>query len=117
MLILFAILIFVYNFGAAFLSMSGSELSMAGEFIYAAAFPCGAIWWIRSDPRRSGLTPYYCHGLLMGAGWLVIIPYHLLKTRGTNGFLPLLLLIASFVVARIAAGIAYVVLFGFPAGY
>ena len=117
MLILFAILIFIYNFGAAFLIESGSEVSPAGEFLYLAAFPCAAVWWLKSDPRRSVMNSLYCHGVLMGGGWFVLIPYHLWKTRGAKGFLPLLLLIGCFVSARIAAGLVYIVLFGFPTNY
>ena len=114
MLVLLAILIFIYNFGATFLMLSGSEISPAGKLLYAAALPCGAIWWLRSDARRSVINSLYCQGMLVGYGWLVTLPYHLLKTRGAKGFLPLLLLIGSYVSAPIAAGIAYLLLFGPP---
>jgi len=111
MLILLAILIFIYNFAAAFYVMSGTEPLPLVEFLYAAAFPCAAIWWLRSDRRKSALTPMSCHGVLMGLGWFAMIPYHLLKTRGLKGFLPLLLLIGSFFAAYILAGIVYYGLF------
>ena len=110
MLVLFAILIFIYNFAAALLRASGVELSPAVEFLYAAAFPCAAIWWLRSDAYRSSVKPLYCQGVMMGAGWFVIIPYHLLKTRGAKGFLPLLLLVGSFVAAQLAAAVVYLLL-------
>lgn len=111
MLILLAILIFIYNFAAGLYLMSGIELSPRIEFLYLAAFPCAAIWWLRSDVRKSAITHMYCHGMLMGVGWFFLIPYHLLKTRGARGFLPLLLLIGSFLAARILAGVVGVVLF------
>lgn len=117
MLVLFAILIFVYNFAAVFFFASGVELSPAVEFLYAAAFPCAAIWWLRSDAHRSSVTSLYCQGIMMGAGWFVIIPYHLLKTRGAKGFLPLLLLVGSFLTAQFAAVVVYVILFGLPSAY
>ena len=117
MLILLAILIFVYNFAAALFTASGFELSPVVELLYAAAFPCGAIWWLRSDTRYSAVKPIYCQGMLMGAGWFVIIPYHLLKTRGAKGLLPLLLLAGSFVSAPIAAMLVYFLVFGIPSGY
>jgi len=116
MLILFAILIFVYNFAAALYAFTGVELSADVQFLYAAAFSCGAIWWLRSDACRSAITPLYCHGVLMGLGWFVIIPYHLLTTRGAKGFLPLLLLAGSFVLAQVAAAIVYFSVFGVPSG-
>lgn len=117
MLILLAILIFIYNFAKAFCVMSGIELSPAVEFLYAAAFPCAAIWWLRSDVRKSAITHVYCQGLLMGAGWFVIIPYHLLKTRGLKGLLPLLLLVGSFFAAPILAAVVYYGLFASRAAY
>jgi hypothetical protein len=114
MLVLLAILIFIYNFAAQFFFASRLELSPAVEYLYAAAFWCAAIWWLRSDAHRSSVTPLYCQGLMMGIGWFVIIPYHLLKTRGAKGFLPLLLLSGSFVGARVAGELLYVALFGLP---
>jgi len=117
MLILLAILIFVYNFATALFVMAGSELSAEVRFLYEAAFLCGAIWWLRSDKRRSAITPIYCQGLLVGLGWFVIIPYHLLKTRGAKGLLPLLLLAGSLVSGLIAAVIVYVAVFGSPSNY
>ena len=117
MLVLLAILIFIYNFAATLFVLNGLELSAEARFLYLAAFICGAIWWLRSDRYRSAITPIYCHGMLVYLGWPIIIPYHLLKTRGARGFLPLLLLIGSFVSAPIAAGIAHVVLFGFQTNH
>ena len=110
MLVLFAILIFIYNFAAALFLASGSELSPPVEFLYRAAFLCALIWWLRSDAHRSSVKPLYCQGVMMSIGWFVIIPYHLLKTRGAKGFLPLLLLVGSFVAAQLAAAVVYVLL-------
>ena len=110
MLVLLAILIFIYNFAAQFFFASGVELSPAVELLYRAAFPCAAIWWLRSDAHRSSVKPLYCQGVMMSIAWFVIIPYHLLKTRGAKGFLPLLLLAGSFVAARTAATVIYVLL-------
>ena len=114
MLALFAILIFIYNFAAALFLASGLELSPEVQFLYRGAFLCAAIWWLRSDAHRSSVKPLYCQGVMMGIGWFVLIPYHLLKTRGAKGFLPLLLLAGSFVAAQVAAAVVFVVLFGLP---
>lgn len=108
MLILLGILIFIYNFAVVLYFAIGIEPSPTLEFLYVAAFPCAAIWWLRSDTRRSAVTPMYCHGLLMSVGWFAIIPYHLLKTRGVRGLLPLLLLIGSFVLAPLSAAVLFI---------
>jgi hypothetical protein len=116
MLVLLAVLIFVYHFAAAIYNLSGIEPSPVLEFLYIGGFLCAAIWWLRSETRRSAVTPVYCHGMLMNVGWFFILPYHLLKTRGARGLLPLLLLVGSYVASQLAAGVVYVALIG-PGAY
>ena len=117
MLVLLAILIFVYHFAASVYLIAGIEPSASTEFLYVAGFPCAAIWWLRGDTSKSAATPVYCHGLLMTVGWFVIIPYHLFKTRGVRGLLPLLLLIGSYVLSQLAAAVVYIALIGGPTAY
>src|SRR6185503_631040 len=97
MLVLLAILIFVYHFATAVYVIGGMEPSPAITFLYFAAFQCAAIWWLRGETRKSAVTPVYCHGVLMTVGWFVIIPYHLCKTRGVRGLWSVLLLVGSYV--------------------
>lgn len=110
MFALLAILIFVYTFGAGIYRAGGLEPSPALDFIYSAAFLCGTFWWLRADASRHSAWPLYCPGVLLQAGWIVIIPYHLLKTRGVKGLLPLLALIGSFIAANILALVLFVIL-------
>lgn len=110
MLGLLGVLVFVYNLGAGIYVVYGLEPSPTLEFLYQAGFICGVIWWLRADARRSAVQPIYCPGLLVGAAWIVIIPYHLVKTRGARGLIPLFALIGSFVLAHIATLVLYVVL-------
>lgn len=107
MLVLLIILIFIYHFAAAFYYAQGLEVPLGFEFLYNAAFLSGFVWWLRDDTRRSGVTPLYCQGLLVGIGWFIIIPYHLLKTRGSKGLLPLCALLGSLVSSRLLAGIIH----------
>ena len=79
------------------------------EFLYSGVFICGVIWWLQAEPARSAVNPIYCSGLLVGTGWFFIIPYHLLKTRGWKGLIPLFALIGSFLAAHVLALIVYVV--------
>lgn len=115
MLVLFAILIFVYNFAMMLWELMGAEPSLLVRFLYAGMFPCAAIWWLKAE-GRSTVTALYCQGLIMNVAWFALIPYHLLKTRGARGLLPLLWLVGSFVAARIAATVVYIAL-GAPAAY
>jgi hypothetical protein len=112
MLVLFAILIFIYNFTASLYALTGVEPLPTVEFLYIAAFPWGAIWWFKSETQQSDLRRLYCHGMLMNFGWFVIIPYHLFKTRGWRGFLPMLALVGTYVLSIVMASIVYAVFFG-----
>jgi uncharacterized membrane protein len=74
-LALLAILVFVYHFGIGIYSAGGLEASFAFEFLYTAAFLCGVVWWLRAEARRYAVKLVYCPGLLVGVGWMIIIPY------------------------------------------
>ena len=109
MLVLFGILIFIYNFTAVFYYLCGIEPLPTVEFLYIAAFPCGIVWWLRSEKLKSAATLLYCEGLMATYGAVFIVPYHLLKTRGVKGLLPLFALIATYFVAEVLAYVFYFV--------
>jgi hypothetical protein len=108
MLVLLGVLVFVYHFGVGIYYARGLEPLPTFEFLYTAGFLCGVVWWLKAEARRSAVNPVYCSGLLVGIGWLIIIPYHLLKTRGVRGLIPLLALIGSFLLAQILAAVVYI---------
>lgn len=108
-LVLVGILVFVYHFVVGIYYARGLETLPAFEFLYTAAFLCGVVWWLKAEARTSAVKRVYCPGLIVGIGWLIIIPYHLLKTRGVRGLIPLLGLIGSFLVAHILAVLVYMI--------
>lgn len=114
MLVLLALLVFVYHFGAGIYYVNQLEPLPTFEFLYHAGFLCGVIWWLRADAGTSAVKPVYCSGLLVSIGWFIIIPYHLFKTRGVKGFIPLLALTGSFFVAYILTVIVYLLTFNPP---
>lgn len=107
MLVLLAILIFIYNFTAMFYLLCGIEPLPTVEFLYLAAFPCAVVWWFRSEKRKSAVTHLYCDGVITYYGFVFTIPYHLLKTRGVKGLLPLGALFASYVGSQMLAAVFY----------
>lgn len=108
MLILLAILMFVYQLGAVFYFARGLEPPPTLEFLYSCAFICGVVWWLRAESRKHSITMVYCPGLLISVGWVVLIPYYLLKARGVKGLIPLLGLVGSFIGAYLLAILLYV---------
>jgi hypothetical protein len=114
MLVLLGALIFVYHLGVGILNDRGLEPLPSVEFLYPAMFYCAVVWWLRAEAKRSAVTEIYCPVLMAITAWPIIIPYHLLKTRGARGLLPLLALIGTFVFARILATVIYLAVSGFP---
>ena len=115
MLVLLGACIFIYHLGRGILDARGLEPAPGLEFLYTAIFLCGVVWWLRAEIQSSPIKRLYCTGLFAMTAWPIIIPYHLLKTRGVKGLLPLLALIGTFISARILATVIYVAVFGFPA--
>ena len=109
MLVLLMLLVFIYNFSAGVYYAQGVEPSPTVEFLYTAAFLCGVVWWLNAEAGTSAVKRVYCRGLLVTAGWLIIIPYHLLKTRGVKGLIPLVALVGSFVIAHVSALVVYMI--------
>ena len=107
MLILLVILIFIYNFTAMFYQLSGLEPLPTVEALYVAGLPCGIVWWFRSEKRKSPVTEVYCDGVVTYYGFVFTAPYHLLKTRGVKGLLPLLALVGSYLGSQVLAAIIY----------
>ena len=109
MLVLLGILIFLYHLGIGIYYAEGLEPSPAFEFLYSVAFLCCVVWWLRAEAGRYLVKPVYCLGLLVGVGWIIIIPYHLFKTRGWKGLIPLSALIGSFLAAHLSAVLLYMI--------
>jgi hypothetical protein len=107
MLVLLVVLTFVYQTGHSIYEFLGWEPLPTFEFLHTAAFVCGVVWWLRAETKHSAVKPVYCQGLLVGLGWLIIIPYHLFKTRGIKGMIPLLALFGSLVVSYILAVLVF----------
>ena len=107
MLVLIGILVFIYQFVIGIYYARGLEPLPSFEFLYQAALLCGVVWWLRADTRRYAVKPVYCLGLLVKVGWIILIPYHLFKTRGLRGLIPLVALIGIFIAAQLLAVFVY----------
>lgn len=111
MLVLLGVAIFTYNLGVDIFHALRLEPLPSFEFLYSVIFICGVIWWLRAEVQRSAVTKVYCPGVLVTAAWPFIIPYHLLKTRGVRGLLPLFALIGAFVSAKVLGVLIHVAIY------
>ena len=114
MLVLLGVAIFIYHLSSGILDTLRLDRLPSVEFLYWAICLCGVVWWLRAEAQSSPATGLYCAGVFAIVAWPIIIAYHLLKTRGVRGLIPLLALIGAFVFARMLAVVIYIAVFGFP---
>jgi hypothetical protein len=63
-------------------------------------------WWLRADSRKRQVSLVYDMGLFLYVAWPIIMPYYLLRTRGTKG----LLVALGFMVAYLGATTAGIII-------
>jgi len=114
MLALLGVAIFIYHLSSGILDARRLDRLPSVEFLYWAICLCGVVWWLRAEAQSSPATRLYCAGVFAIVAWPIIIAYHLLKTRGVRGLIPLFALIGAFVFARMLAVVIYIAVFGFP---
>ncbi len=84
----------------------------AFSVLYKIGILWSVIWWLKEDSRKRGVRLVYCPGLLVYVGWIIILPYHLFKTRGAKGMLIILSYVAVAVVAHILGAMIYALFIG-----
>jgi len=109
MLVLLIALIVIYHVGIIIYFAVGLEPLPAFEFLYSFGFLCGVVWFLKAESDRSVASRAYCPGVTVGMGWLFLLPYHLLKSRGVRGLIPLFLLLGTYLLLQIIAAIVYVI--------
>jgi hypothetical protein len=110
LLVWLAVLVFIYHTSQTFYLLNQLEPLASVDYIYKAAFLCAIAWWIQGENRKYRMGRFYCDGVLVNSGWMILIPYYLLKTRGLRGFIPLLVLVAVFIAAQFVAVVAYLLI-------
>ena len=108
MLILLTLMIVVYHLGIIIYFVLGEEPLPAFEFLYTAGFLCGIVWFLKAEVERSAAARAYCPGVTIGLAWFFLLTYHLLKSRGVRGLIPLFALIGTYLALQILAAIVYV---------
>jgi hypothetical protein len=89
---------------------SGTEPPASFTVIYIFAFLWIIGWWLRVDSSRHGLSWVFDMGLFLYVAWPFILPYYIVKSRGTKGLLVILCFVAVYIGATIAGVVLYVVL-------
>lgn len=107
MLVLLVVMMVVYHLGIIIYFVLGKEPLPAFEFLYTFGFICGVVWFLKAEAQRSAAAQAYCPGVTIGLGWFFLLPYHLLKSRGLRGFIPLSLIVGTYLALQVLAAIVY----------
>lgn len=113
MFVLVCLAIIVYLLGMGVYTAVHLEPLPVFRLVFQGLFLCGVVWWLRADPQSSPVSRVYCTGLFVSLAWPIIIPYHLIKTRGATGLVHLFALFATLVIGAILAAVIYVAVSGF----
>lgn len=108
MLVLLVAMMIVYHVGVIIYFVLGEEPLPAFEFLYTVGFICGVVWFLKAEAERSAAARAYCPGVTIGMGWIFLLPYHLIKSRGVRGLIPLAAVVGTYLALQILAAIVYV---------
>ena len=112
MLVLLIAMMVVYHVGRIVYLALGLEPLPAFEFLYTYGFLCGMVWFLKAESERSEVARAYCPGVTIGAAWVFLFPYHLLKSRGVRGLIPLFAIVGTYVALQVLAAIVYLMVSG-----
>ncbi len=112
MLVLLIALMVVYHVGRIIYLALRLEPLPAFEFLYYVGFLCGIVWFLKAESERSEAARAYCPGVTIGMAWLFLFPYHLLKSRGVRGLIPLFAIVGTYLALQVLAAIVYLTVSG-----
>ena len=105
-----ATLFLIGNVGCAIALAFHVPVSPGFFFLYFIGVNAALGWWVVDDCRRRAMPTSIDHGWFAFFAWPVVLPYHLVATRGLRGCLVLVAMAGLFVAAYLIAAIVYLVL-------
>jgi hypothetical protein len=101
------LVLLVRGVGSGILMARGVE-SDALDYLYRVGLLWSLVWWLKADGRGRGVRQVYCLGMLTMVGGFILLPYHLLRTRGAAGLLLILAFLGALVASAFVSLVAYV---------
>ena len=98
-----ATLFFLGNIGVAVSAAQAHAVPPGFSFLYLIGVAWAIAWWVLADCRERNIPSSIDHGWLVFFAWPLVLPYHLIKTRGLKGCGVLATLVGLFVVAYLTA--------------
>jgi hypothetical protein len=88
--IIVALLFLVANVGNAVYFAFGLAPSLGFLLLYYVGFAWAMSNWVLADSRRTGVPSAIDQGCVTFAAWPIVVPYHLIRTRGWKSSLVIL---------------------------
>jgi hypothetical protein len=98
-----AVIFMIGNVGWAIAAAFAAPLRPAFLLLYWIGIQWALAWWVLVDCRRRGLATSIDHGWFVFFAWPIVLPYHLLQTRGRRGCLVMAGLLGLFAASCVAA--------------
>lgn len=96
-----------YGALAAVAIRKGVPLSGRTDFLWAVYFALLVALWTRNDARARAEQKPFEYSLFVFLLWPVVLPYHLVKNRGIDGFLMFLGFLALYALPMVVALITW----------
>jgi hypothetical protein len=102
--------VFLSQFLATFYATFQFESSALLYALSRLAFFWLISWWLVEDSRRRGISWPIDTGMFLYVAWIILIPYHLFRTRGVRAFIGILSLVGVMAAGWLAAAIMIVLI-------
>jgi hypothetical protein len=96
---------FVFQFVATFIGAFQADPSGLLNTLGSLAFFWLIAWWFEEDSKRRGVIWPMDIGMFIYYGWIVLLPFHLFRTRGARALIGILGLVGVAVAGWLTAAI------------
>ena len=79
-----------YSYVHVAYGLKETEIPPSTEALWLLAFALLTAMWIMKEPMQKDKSPVSGLGAIAFIAWPIVLPYHLIKTRGMEGFMQFL---------------------------
>jgi hypothetical protein len=101
---LLIILIVLYSVDLSVLALRGTADAYPGEILWRLSLSLLMVYWVAVDRNARNLRMPYEFDAFVFFGWILVVPYYLIKTRGLRGSLNAIGLLALIVFPNLISG-------------
>ena len=87
-------------------SINGIIQPAAFEFLQPYGFIGLICWWLQRDSSRTGVSWPLDLGMFLYAAWFLILPYHIIRTRGVRGVLDICIFVGVVIAIWVSLSMA-----------